>query len=89
MQPTSDRIFIKEPTDTQSERTTESGLVVLEDTKRVTKHTEGKVHAVGPKVLDVKVGDQVIFSGHAYKEVEHENQKYLMLRESDIMAIRE
>lgn len=60
------------------------------------KPQEGKVVAVGKgRVLDsgervapeVEVGDRVIFSKYAGTEVKYDGKEYLILRESDILAV--
>jgi len=78
----------------QEERT--KGGIVLPDTAK-DKPQEGEVIAVGPgKVLDngtkvapeVKVGDRVIFSKYSGTEIKLEGEDYLILRESDILAVK-
>ena len=39
------------------------------------------------QALDVKVGDRVLFAKYAGTEVKHDGVKYLIMRESDILAI--
>ncbi|MGA3513479.1 co-chaperone GroES, partial [Lactiplantibacillus plantarum] len=60
------------------------------------KPQEGRVVAVGSGrvsdngeriALEVKEGDKVIFSKYAGTEVKVDNKEYLVLRESDILAI--
>jgi len=77
--------------------TTKSGIV-LPDTVDKEKPEKGEVVAVGSgKVLDngqtqamsVKVGDQVVFKKYSPDEVKIDNQEYLVLNESDIIAIIE
>jgi chaperonin GroES len=76
------------------EEKTASGLVLPDSAKE--KPQEGKVVAVGPgRVLDngtrvepeVKEGDVIIFSKYAGTEVKYEGKEYLILRESDILAV--
>jgi chaperonin GroES len=48
----------------------------------------GKVSDDGKKVpFNVKVGDKVMFKQYAPDEVEVENDKYLVIDESDILAV--
>jgi len=77
--------------------TTKSGIV-LPDTVDKEKPEKGEVVAVGSgKVLDngqtqamsVKIGDQVVFKKYSPDEVKIDNQEYLVLNESDIIAIIE
>lgn len=62
------------------------------------KPMEGKVLAVGPgtangdgkrHALDVKAGDKVLFAKYAGTEIKHEGSRYLIMRESDLLAIVE
>jgi len=93
LRPLGDRVWV-EPI--EREETTASGIVLPETAKE--KPQEGKVLAVGPGVrndkgerqpLDVKVGDRVLFAKYAGTEIKHNNTKYLIMRESDILAIVE
>jgi chaperonin GroES len=50
--------------------------------------TSGRVADNGERIaLEVKEGDKVIFSKYAGTEVKVDNKEYLVLRESDILAI--
>jgi len=91
LRPLGDRVWV-EPT--EREETTASGIILPETAKE--KPMEGKVLAVGPgarnsegkqQALDVKVGDRVLFAKYAGTEIKHENVRYLILRESDLLAI--
>jgi chaperonin GroES len=93
LRPLGDRVWV-EPI--EQEETTASGIILPETAKE--KPQEGKVLAVGAGVrddkgerqpLDVKVGDRVLFAKYAGTEVKHEGTKYLIMRESDILAIVE
>ncbi|GAB4532483.1 MAG: co-chaperone GroES [Anaerolineae bacterium] len=93
LRPMGDRVWI-EPI--EQEETTASGIILPETAKE--KPQEGKVLAVGPGVrndkgerqpLDVKVGDRVLFAKYAGTEIKHEGTKYLIMRESDILAVVE
>ncbi|WP_411842585.1 co-chaperone GroES [Salinicoccus sp. HZC-1] len=79
---------------TQKEETTKSGIILTESAKE--KPQEGTVVAVGSgKVLEngtrvdleVKEGDRVVYSKFAGTEVKHENQDYLIIADTDILAI--
>jgi chaperonin GroES len=79
------------------EEVTKSGIV-LPDTVDKEKPEKGEVVAVGSgKVLDngqvlkmsVKVGDQVMFKKYSPDEVKVDGHEYLVLSESDIIAIIE
>lgn len=91
LKPLGDRVVVKVLE--QEERT--KGGIVLPDTAKE-KPQQGKVIAVGPgRILDngqrvppeVKVGDQVLFAKYGGTEVEIDGEEYLVLRESDILAI--
>jgi chaperonin GroES len=93
IKPLGDRVVL-EPV--EKEEKTASGIVLPETAKE--KPQEGKVIAVGTGRLDekgnripleVKVGDRVIFSKYAGTEVKYGEKEYLILRESDILAIVE
>ena len=91
LRPLGDRVWI-EPI--EREETTASGIILPETAKE--KPQEGKVLAVGPGVrneegkrqpLDVKVGNRVLFAKYAGTEIKQNGTKYLIMRESDILAI--
>jgi chaperonin GroES len=91
LRPLGDRVWV-EPL--EREEMTASGIVLPETAKE--KPMEGKILAVGPGArneegerspLDVKVGDKVLFAKYAGTEVKHNGTKYLIMRESDLLAI--
>jgi chaperonin GroES len=91
LRPLGDRVWI-EPI--EREETTASGIILPETAKE--KPEEGKVLAVGPGVrneegqrqpLDVQVGNRVLFAKYAGTEIKQNGTKYLIMRESDILAI--
>ena len=93
LRPLGDRVVV-EPI--EKEERTPSGIILPETAKE--KPQEGKVIAVGPGrlndqgqriPLDIKEGDRVIFAKYAGTEVKLNDKKYLILRESDIMAVVE
>ncbi|GAB4425914.1 MAG: co-chaperone GroES [Anaerolineae bacterium] len=93
LKPLGDRLIV-EPT--QQEEMTASGIVLPETAKE--KPMQGKVLAAGPGnrkedgsrvELDVAVGDTVLYAKYAGTEVKIDGNKYLILRESDILAIVE
>ena len=78
----------------ESDVTTASGIVLPDTAKE--KPQKGKVVAVGTgKLLDtgeraameVKVGDGVVFSKYSGSEIKVDDKDYLIVRESDILAI--
>lgn len=90
IKPLGDRVVIKVM---ESEETTKSGIVLPGTAKE--KPMQGEVLAVGSgeivdgkKVeLEVKVGDKVIYSKYAGTEVKMDGNEYLIIRQSDILAI--
>ena len=91
LKPLGDRVIVQPKA---KEEMTRSGIV-LPDTAGE-KPQEGNVLAVGPgRVLDngkrvemeVKTGDTVLFAKYAGTEVKHNGAKYLIMRESDLLAI--
>ncbi len=91
LKPLGDRVIIEL---VESEEKTASGIVLPDTAKE--KPQEGKVVAVGTgRVLDngerisleVAQGDRIIFSKYAGTEVKYDGNEYLILRESDILAI--
>ncbi|WP_164670254.1 co-chaperone GroES [Virgibacillus doumboii] len=91
IKPLGDRVVIEL---VEQEEQTASGIVLPDSAKE--KPQEGKVVAVGSgrvtdngeKVaLEVKEGDQIIFSKFAGTEVKYSGTEYLILRESDILAV--
>ena len=89
--PLDDRVLV-EPSD---EEEVTAGGIVLPDTARE-KPQRGRIIAVGPGKLlddgkrgelDVKVGDEVFYGKYSGTEVEMNGEKYVILRESDILAV--
>ena len=91
IKPLGDRVVVEVA---EVELKTKSGIIMPETSK--VKPQKGKVVAVGTgKLLDngtraameVKVGDEVIFNKYAGSEVKVDDKDYLVIRESDILAI--
>ena len=90
IKPLGDRVVIKV---SEGDVKTASGIVLPDTAKE--KPQEGVVVAVsdgkyvdGKKVaLDVKVNDRVIFSKYAGTDVKVEGKNYLIVRDSDILAV--
>lgn len=92
LQPLADRLVVKP---IQKEEVTKGGIVLPDTAKE--KPQEGEVIAVGPGRLsedgkripmDVKVGDVVIFAKYGGTELKVEKEEYIILRESDILAVK-
>ncbi|HHY69392.1 MAG TPA: co-chaperone GroES [Bacillota bacterium] len=92
LKPLSDHVVLKP---VEAEEKTKGGIVLPDTAKD--RPQEGEVVAVGPgKVLEdgtrltpeVKVGDRVIYSKYSGTEVKIDGEEYLIVRESDILAIK-
>lgn len=85
IQPLSDRVLI-EPC--AAEEITAGGIIIPDSAKE--KPLRGKVLAVGNGTKDeemiLKAGDTVLFGKYAGTEIEIEGNKYLMMRQSDVLA---
>jgi chaperonin GroES len=72
-----------------AETKTASGIIIPDTAKE--KPQKGKVVAVGPGTKDekmtVKEGDTVLYGKYSGTELKLEGTDYLMMRESDILAI--
>lgn len=93
LRPLGDRVVIK-PSE-QEEQTT-SGIFLPETAKE--KPQQGKIVAAGPGgrkengeriELDVSVNDTVLYAKYAGTSIKLDGQEYLILKESDILAIVE
>ena len=86
IKPLADRVLV-EPK--EAETKTASGLYIPDTAKE--KPQEGKVIAAGPgkkvEPMEVKVGDEVIYGKYSGTEVTVEGKKYLIVKQSDILAI--
>ncbi len=94
IKPLADRVIVK-PSDV-SESTSTGGIIIPDTAKE--KPQEGKIVAVGPGKLDengklikmnVKVNDEVLYSKYGGTELKIEGEDYLIMSESDILAITE
>ena len=86
IKPLADRVLIQPK---EAETKTASGLYIPDTAKE--KPSEGKVLAVGPgkkdEPMEVKVGDEVIYGTYSGTEVTVDDVKYLIVKQSDILAI--
>lgn len=86
IKPLSDRVLI-EPT--AAEEVTMGGIIIPDSAKE--KPLKGKVLAVGHGSKDeemvLKEGDTVLFGKYAGTEIEVDGVKYLMMRQSDVLAV--
>ena len=90
--PLGDRVVLKQLV---AEETTKSGIVLPGQNKE--KPQQAEVVAVGPGgtvdgkevKMEVKVGDQVIYSKYAGTDVKIEEEEYIIVKQNDILAIVE
>jgi len=94
IKPLADKVLVK-ASDVSEDKTT--GGIIIPDTAKEKPH-EGKVIAVGPGRTDengeiikmnVKVGDNVLYSKYGGTELKYEGEEYIIMSESDILAILE
>ena len=92
MKPLADRVVIKM---VEAEETTKSGIILAGSAKE--KPQVAEVVAVGPGgnvdgkeiTMHVKEGQKVIYSKYAGNEVKLDGEEYVIVRQSDILAIVE
>ncbi len=91
LRPLADRVILQRA---EAEEKTAGGILLPESAKD--KPKEGKIVAVGEgrvtddgsrQPMNVKVGDRVLFSSYAGTEVKVHGEEYLIMNESDILAI--
>lgn len=86
IKPLSDRVLILP---SPAEEVTVSGIIIPDSAKE--KPLKGTVVAAGPGTKDeemtLKEGDTVIFGKYAGNEIEFEGEKYLIMRQSDVLAV--
>ena len=88
--PLGDRVVLKQLV---AEETTKSGIVLHGQSKE--KPQQAEVIAVGPGgvvegkevKMEVKVGDQVIYSKYAGTEVKLDEDEYIIVKQNDILAV--
>ena len=93
IRPLHDRVIVKR---LEEERKTASGIVIPDAAAE--KPDQGQILAVGPGkrdengkhvVLDVKVGDRILFGKYAGQTVKVDGEELLVMREEDIMGVVE
>jgi chaperonin GroES len=86
IKPLADRVLVEPAV---AEEKTASGIIIPDSAKE--KPLKGEVKAVGQGTKDeamvVKVGDQVLYGKYAGTELELDGVKYLIMRQSDILAV--
>ena len=93
LRPLADRVIVKQ---TEAEEKTKSGIYLPDAAQE--KPTKGKVIAAGPGKLDekgrpmevgVRTGDTVYYGKYAGTDVEVDGEKFVILRENDILGVLE
>jgi chaperonin GroES len=93
LKPLQDRVIVKQ---TEAEEKTKSGIVLPDAAKE--KPTKGKVIAVGPGKLDdngkpmeigLRVGDTIYYGKYSGTDVEVNQEKFVILREHDVLGVLE
>ena len=88
VKPLADRVLV-EPK--EAETKTASGLFIPDTAKE--KPHAGTVVAVGPgkkdEPMELKVGDKVLYGKYAGTELNVDGKIYIMMRQSDVMAVVE
>lgn len=90
--PLGDRVVLKQ---VMAEETTKSGIVLPGQSKE--KPQQAEIIAVGPGgvidgkevTMQVKVGQQVIYSKYAGTEVKLDDEEYIIVKQNDILAVVE
>jgi len=94
IKPLHDNVVLKP---VQNEEVTKSGIV-LPDTVDKERPEKGEIIAIGPgkklengqlQEMSVKVGDNVMFKKYSPDEIKIEGEDYLLINESDIIAVIE
>ena len=88
IQPLADRVLISPA---KAEEKTIGGIIIPDTAKE--KPLRGTVVAVGEGKADekmiLKAGDEVLYGKYSGTELEYEGTKYLMMRQSDVLAVIE
>lgn len=90
LRPLADRVVVKR---VEEEERTEGGIILPDTAKEESQ--KGEVVAVGPGKVEngnripvsVKEGDRVLFAKYGGTEIKVDGEEYLIMRESDIMAV--
>jgi len=86
IKPLADRVLVQP---SEAETTTSSGIIIPDTAKE--KPQRGIIVAVGPGTKEnpvtLKSGDIVLYGKYAGTELQHEGIDYLIMKESDILAI--
>lgn len=92
LEPLGNNVFVKPVT----EETMSRGGIIIPDTAKE-KPQEGEIIAIGPGKMnkkgellpmEVKVGDRIIFAKYSGSQIEIDGVKYLIMPDSDILAVK-
>ena len=92
LQPLADRVVVKP---VEKEEKTKSGIYIPDTAKE--RPQEGEIIAVGPGrltddgkriAMELKVGDRVIYAKYGGTEIKIDDQELVIMRESDILAMK-
>lgn len=87
IQPLADRVLVQPQ---EAEEKTAGGIIIP-DTAKKERPIEGKVLAVGQGTKDeemvLKVGDKVLYGKYSGTEVELNGENFLIMRQSDVLAV--
>ncbi|MDI9544605.1 MAG: co-chaperone GroES [Bacteroidales bacterium] len=85
LKPLSDRVLVKPA---PAEQKTAGGIIIPDSAKE--KPLKGEIIAVGPgtkdETMQLAVGDSVLYGKYSGTEIELDGEKYLIMRQSDILA---
>ena len=88
IRPLADRVLVM-PAKTEEK----IGGIIIPDTASKEKPTQGVIVAVGNGTKDepmiLKAGDNALYGKYAGTEIELEGEKYLIMRQSDVLAVVE
>ncbi|MGP1421491.1 MAG: co-chaperone GroES [Tannerella sp.] len=86
VRPLADRVLVKPA---EAEEKTASGIIIPDSAKE--KPLKGEIIAVGKGTKDEEMvlaqGDHVLYGKYAGTEIELDGEKYLIMRQSDVLAI--
>ena len=86
IKPLADRVLVKPAA---AEEKTAGGIIIPDTAKE--KPLQGSVLAVGNGTKDeemvLKAGDTVLYGKYSGTEIELEGEKYLIMRQSDVLAV--
>lgn len=92
LKPLGDRVVLKQ---LEAEEKTQSGIILPEKSQE--KPQQAEVISVGPGgmidgkeiIMQVKPGDKVVYSKYAGTEIKLDSQEYIVVKQSDILAVVE